>query len=205
MGWFNLSSEEAADEYYRSKSKYQNAANQRYMAKRAEENCRTEVKNAKAEIKACKSEKINFEKRIEDIKKIVGALDGSQSGGSVMGMFGKNAPELISKVNNQANETDESYKTSIKCSDYAPASMVNSFRSKSIDEDSNTSGALTKFKNEIVRLENELANLKARMNSLSSTVSTLQSKIRAYSVEQMDWQRQMSSSAYEMCHYKRYM
>lgn len=199
MGWFNPSSQEATDEYYYSKRRYTNAANQRQAAKNAQENCRGEVKQAKAEIKACKKDKINFEKRIADIKKIVGSLEGSGSSA------GCNAPDLVSKVNSSADETDQSYKTSIKCSDYAPASMVDSFRSKSIDEDSNTSGALAKFKNEIIRLQQELEALKARMNNLSSTVNDLQAKIRAYSVEQMNWQREMNISAYDMNHYKRYM
>lgn len=205
MSWYNPSQDEAAEEYYSSKRRYTNAANQRNAAKKAAENCCAEKSQAISEIKACKSEKLNFEKRIEDIRCIIGALDGSQSGGILIGAIGTDVPGIISRFNECAGKADASYKESMKCSDMTAASIQEVFKSKSVEEDVHTSDALAKFKAELARLQQAVADLQAQINSLSSTVDELTSKINSYNAEQMNWRKVMVSSAYEMNHYKGYM
>ena len=61
MSWYNPSQDEAAEEYYSSKSKYNNAANQRAAAMRAADGCSMERTQALSAINSCMSDKLNFE------------------------------------------------------------------------------------------------------------------------------------------------
>lgn len=203
MSWYNPSQDEAADEYYSSKSRYTNAANQRYAAARAAESCCAEKASALAAIGSCQSDKINFEKRIEDIRQIVAALEGG--GGSLVSAIGADIPTLISKFNNSAMKTDESYSGSIFCKDIKPISICGIFENKRVCDDPFLSVALEQFKNEITRLENALRDLETQMNNLSNMVNELTSKINMYNAEQADCRRIMVSSAFEMNHFKLYM
>ena len=88
MSWYNPSQDEAAEEYYASKSRYANAANQRASAAKAAENCSYEKSQALSAIESCKNDKLNFEKRIEDIQTIIGAMEGSGGGSSLISAMG---------------------------------------------------------------------------------------------------------------------
>lgn len=201
MSWYNPSQDEAADEYYSSKSRYNNAANQRCAAMRAAENCCAERASALSAIDSCISDKINFEKRMEDIRAIIGAIEGS-SGGCVIG---SSIPEVISIFNEFAKKNDESYKGGIKSPDILAASIFEVFKGKSVDEDPHLSDALQKFKDELARLEKAISELQAQMNSLSDLISDLSSKINMFNVESANWRKVMISSAFEMNHFKGYM
>ena len=204
MSWYNPSQDEAADEYYSSKSRYTNAANQRYAAERAAENCCAEKVQAQRAIASCMSDKINFETRIEDIRTIIGALDGSASG-VLVSLLGADIPSLITKFNSAAQQTGDSYKGSMKCPDIVAASIADIFRGKSVEEDSWLSDALQKFRDEVARLQQALQDLQNQINALEATVNDLTSKINMYNAEQADWRRVMMSSAFEMNHYRAYM
>ena len=204
MSWYNPSQDEVADEYYSSKSRYTNAANQRYAAERAAENCCAEKAQAQRAIASCMSDKINFEKRIEDIRTIIGALDGSASG-VLVSLLGADIPSLITKFNSAAQQTGESYKGSMKCLDIAAASIADIFRGKTVEEDAWLSDALQKFRDEMARLQQALQDLQNQINALEATVTDLTSKINMYNAEQADWRKVMMSSAFEMNHYRSYM
>lgn len=203
MSWYNPSQDEAADEYYSSKSRYNNAANQRCAAMRAAENCCAERASAESAINSFASDKINFEKRMEDIQAIIGAIEGSSGGGCVIGS--NTIPDVISLFNEVAKKTDESYKGGIKSPDILAASIFEIFKGKSVDEDPHLSDALQKFKDELARLEQAIRDLQAQMNSLSDLVSNLSSQINMFNVESADWRKVMISSAFEMNHFKGYM
>lgn len=205
MSWYNPSQDEAAEEYYSSKSRYNNAANQRYAATRAAENCLAEKAQVQNAIQSCMSDKINFERRIEDIRSIIGVISGT-TGGAMFGILsGMNLPEVITSFNNHAQKTDESFKGSMKCSDILAASIFEVFKSKSVEEDSNMSDALQQFKNELARLEQAVRDLQAQMDSLSNLVNELSSKVNMFNAEAMNWRKVMVSSAFEMNHYRGYM
>ena len=203
MSWYNPSQDEAADEYYSSKSRYTNAANQRCAAARAAENCCAEKSQALNAINSCQNDKLNFERRIEDIRQIVYALEGGS--GSLVSAIGADIPTLISRFNKSVEQTDSSYKGSIFCRDIKPISWCSIFQNKNVGDDSLLSGALEMFKNEITRLENALKDLETQMNNLTNMVNELTSKINMYNVEQANWRKVMVSSAFEMNHFKLYM
>lgn len=205
MSWYNPSQDEAADEYYSSKSRYANAANQRYSAMRAAEDCYAEKAQALATIDSCMSEKLNFERRIEDIRIIVSALEGSGGGNSLINAMGADLPSIISKFNTSAQQTDMSYQGSMKCHDIKPASLFDIFKGKSVTEDSLLSSALDMFKNEITRLEEALQNLETQINNLTNLTDELTSKINMYNAEQISCRRIMINCAFEMNHFRLYM
>lgn len=204
MSWNNPSPEEASNAYYSSKSRYSNAASQRQAAARAESNAAAERSKAQREIAACQTDKLNFEKRIEDIRHIVAALDGTGTG-PLVASIGSDIPALIAGLNSSVQETDGAFRSSIVCPDIPAAQFYEIMRSKSVGDDSFLSDALQKFRNEIARLQQALAALAAKINSLNAIVSDLNVKIRNYQAAQADWGRVMQSSAYDMNHYRSYM
>ena len=205
MSWYNPSQDEAAEEYYASKSRYANAANQRASAAKAAENCSYEKSQALSAIESCKNDKLNFEKRIEDIQTIIGAMEGSSGGSSLISAMGADLPTILNQFNDSAQQTDTSYQGSIKCSDFIAASFLNVFKDKGVIEDTLLSGSLEMFRNEVQRLQEALQNLEQQMNQLGGLVGELTSKINMYQVEQADWRKVMVSSAFEMNHFKNYM
>lgn len=205
MSWYNPSQDEAADEYYLSKSRYTNAANQRYAAARASESCCAEKTQALTAINSCMNEKLNFERRIEDIRTIVGAIEGSGSGSSLISAMGADLPSLIEKFNTSVQQTDSSYQGSMKCPDIRPVNLFDVFKNDPVIKDHLLSDSLQMFKNEIIRLEEALENLRVQMDNLTNLVNELTSKINMYNAEQADCRRIMVSSAFEMNHFKLYM
>lgn len=205
MSWYNPSQDEAAEEYYASKSRYANAANQRASAAKAVENCSYEKSQALSAIESCKNDKLNFEKRIEDIQTIIGAMEGSGGGSSLISVMGADLPTILNQFNDSAQQTDTSYQGSIKCPDFIAASFLDVFKNKGVIEDTLLSGSLEMFRNEMQRLQEALQNLEQQMNQLSGLIGELTSKINMYQVEQADWRKVMVSSAFEMNHFKNYM
>lgn len=205
MSWYNPSQDEAAEEYYASKSRYANAANQRASAAKAAENCYYEKSQALSAIESCKNDKLNFEKRIEDIQTIIGAMEGSGGGSSLISAMGADLPTILNQFNDSAQQTDSSYQGSIKCPDFIAASFLDVFKNKGVIEDTLLSGSLEMFRNEMQRLQEALQNLEQQMDQLSGLVGELTSKINMYQVEQADWRKVMVSSAFEMNHFKNYM
>lgn len=136
---------------------------------------------------------------------IIAVLEGSGGAGILGSAIGASIPEVISVFNSTAQETDTSYKDSMRCPDITATSILDVFKSKSVDEDSHLSGALQKFKNEVARLEQAIRDLEAQINSLTNTVNELTSKINMYNIEQSDCKRIMANCAFEMNHFKPYM
>jgi len=128
MSWYNPSQDEAADEYYASKSRYMNVANQRNSSVRAAIACTMEKAAVAGIINTCTSQKLNFEKRIEDIRTIVGAMEGNGGGNILISSMGGDLPNIIFAFNTSAEEADISYRESIKCSDITPANLLYIFR-----------------------------------------------------------------------------
>ena len=148
---------------------------------------------------------MNFEKRIEDIQTIIGAMEGSGGGSSLISAMGADLPTILNQFNDSAQQTDGSYQGSIKCPDFTAASFLNVFKNKGVIEDTLLSGSLEMFRNEVQRLQEALQNLEQQINQLSGLVGELTSKINLYQMEQADWRKVMVSSAFEMNHFKNYM
>ncbi len=199
MSWFNPEPQEAYDLYCYNKNRYLDAAESRAASVRQERQCVYEKQQAQKTISNCKSEKTNFEKRIKGIDQIIKMLE--QEGG----LFSVSVPSTISTANKKASQTDTSFKGCIKSDGVTAANMGDVIGVKSVAEELHSSSALTKLKNEKARLEKSVEELNSTISNLNEQISRLTSQIRVCDAEQADLQRVMSSSSYEMSHYRRYM
>lgn len=194
MSWSNPSLDEATEAYSYHKNLYYNAASQREASIRQENRYISERNAAKSQMSDLSSQKLNFEKRLEGIKRIIKMLENS---GSV--------PSSISKVVRTVKKTDESFRTAIKFDNGLVVSIEDAFKTKSVEEDGNSASALQAYKNEKTTLEQNIENLKRQIASLSEQISSLTSQINACNSLQSSLKRTMNSSAYEMNHYRKYM
>ena len=200
MSWSNPSPDEATDAYYSARNRYYNAANQKSASERQEQGYISERNSARNQISSINTQRINFEKRLEGIEKIIKMLEGNG------GWFTTNVPNTITQANKTLKSADESYRSSIRVTGGAPAaSLETTFNVKTVEGDTNSASALDKFKSEKARLEAEIAELKRRLASLNDLVNTLNGKINNCNAIQDSLRRTMNSSIYDMNHYRQYM
>lgn len=198
--WYNPSPDEASDAYYYYKNKYNNAANQKRASESQERSYVSQKSTAKSQLSSAKSQKINFEKRLQGIKDIIGMLEGRG------GWFSTDVPGEIDKATKNLSKTEDSFRKSIvREGATAPKSLEDALEIKTVEGHQRSASALQQFKNEKVRLEQEIANLKAKINNLESTISSLTSKINSCNMTQAYLQSSMNSYAYDMNHYRSYM
>jgi len=200
MSWYNPSQEEATEAYAYYQNKYYNAASQRNASMRQEQTYISQKSAATTKMNDLSAQKLNFEKRLEGIIKIIKMLEGSG------GWFATNVPSAISKATSTIQKTDTSYKRSIRMTGgVAAASLETAFAVKTVEGDHRSASALQAYKSEKTRLEQSIADLKSQIASLSSQISTLSKQISACSAAQASYKNTMNSSAYEMNHYRKYM
>ena len=198
MSWANPSPSEAEEQYSYYKNKYNNAAQQKRSSEIQEQNYISERSADVNKISSLRSDKINFEKRAEGIGKIIKMLEGA----SIL----NDVPSVISKAVKKLDETESSYRNSIRLSGgVAAASLATAFETRTVEADNNSANALQAYRNEKARLEQEIANLKSQIASLESAVAALTSKIAACNATQASLRVSMNSSAFEMNHYRKYM
>ena len=183
--------------YYASRNRYIKAANQLDSTKKALKSCRAEKTKALSDISSCRSNKLNFEQRIEDIKSIIAVIEGTSVSGILGSVLGVTVPESISSFNKMAQETDQSYRESIRCGDIASACVHEVFRSLTVEEDGNLSNALQGLKNEVTRIEQALR--------LYNRIDELTSQINSYNIDVSHCHREVLSSSFEMAHFRKYM
>lgn len=200
MSWYNPTYDEAEDAYYYYKKKYYDAAEKKQSLKRDEQNYFLERNTKTSEISSLSFQKLNFEKRLEGIARIIKMLEGNA------GWFSTNVPAAISKVVSSLSNTEASYTNSIKVlGGAACASLENAFETKSIENDSHSASALQQYKSEKAKLEQELSNLKSRIAALSEEITSLTNQINSCISTQASLQSSMYSFAYEMNHYKKFI
>ena len=197
--WNNPSEEEAEEAYAYYKSKYNSAASQKRSSERLEQTYVSEKKNAVSQRNQLREQKLDFEDRLEGIKKIIEMLEGRG------GWFTANVPDTITKVQRSLKTADSSFRSCVKLTGgVSAASMETAFAVKTVEADSRSASALQEFRRERDRLEGEILELNRRINSLSDQISSLTSKINSCNSEQSSLQRSMNSFAYDMNHYKKY-
>ena len=200
MSWFNPSQEEATEAYEYYQSRYYAAASERNASIRQEQELASQKSAASAMMNDLSTQKLNFEKRLEGIVKIIRMLDGSG------GWFSENVPDTISKAMSSIQKTDASYRKSIRMTGgMAAASLESAFRTKTVEADPRSASALQSYRAEKARLEQSIADLKNQIASLSSQISSLSRQISACSAAQASCKNAMNTSAYEMNHYRKYM
>lgn len=194
MSWSNPSVDEAIENYSYYKNQYYNASSQREASIRQENGYIAERNAVKNQMNDLSFQKLNLERRLEGITRIIGMLEG----------FGS-VPSSISKVTRIIKDTDESFRAAIRLDNNSSVSLEDAFRTKSVEEDANSAAAYQTYKNEKVSLEQKIENIKGQISSLSEQISTLTSQINACNSLQASLKRTMNSSAYEMNHYRKYM
>lgn len=200
MSWYNPSQEEAEEAYSYYRNKYYNAASQRSVSMKQEQSYISQKNAAATKMKDLSAQKINFEKRLEGIIKIIKMLEGSS------GWFSTNVPSAISKATSTILKTDTSYKQCIRMTGgVAAASLETAFSIKTVEGDYRSASALQAYKNEKTRLEQSISDLKSQISSLSNQISILSRQISACNATQASCRNIMNSSAYEMNHYRKYM
>lgn len=190
---------EAADEYAYYKYKYSNAAEQKYASERQEEAYYEQKNAAASQLSDATSRKLNFEKRLEGIGNIIKMMEG---GG---GLFSTDVPGAISKTASKLQDADRSYKSCIRDTTTAAASLEAAFETKTVEGDANSSSALQQFRAEKTRLEQALEEIRSQIASLSSTISSLNSMISSCDSYQSYLRSVMNNCTCEMDYYRRYM
>ncbi len=180
-----------ADDYRQmknsAKKKYTEAYAQREAYRRQEADCRAAQKVAQQNWITGNMQKINFEKRIQDIERIVRMIEDMD--------------RQISNANQKAQETDEAYSKCIHCDGYSSASFADTFKVKSVHEDSDIVSAIDKLKNEKARLERELENLRKEIAANQQMVFDLQKQINTCAVGSAQCSARMATKSFEMSYY----
>lgn len=200
MSWANPSPSEAAEMYSYYKHKYEDAANQKRASERLESSYVSQKNSAVSQLNAASSQRVNLEKRLEGVEKIIKMLEGSG------GWFTSSVPEAIDKAKSKLKQADSSYRRSIRViGGTTAASIETAFAIKSVEEDPNSANALSEFKKERTRIEQAITELQSQINNLSSLISSLTSSINACNQTQASLQSAMNSYAYDMNHYHGFM
>lgn len=200
MSWANPSPSEAAEMYSYYKHKYEDAANQKRTSERLESSYVSQKNSAVSQLNAASSQRVNLEKRLEGIEKIIKMLEGSG------GWFTSSVPEAIDKAKSKLKQADSSYRSSIRViGGTTSASIDSAFAIKTVEEDPNSANALSEFKKERTRIEQAITELQSQINNLSSLISSLTGSINACNQTQASLQSAMNSYAYDMNHYHGFM
>ena len=157
----------------RNEEKMNEAAAERKMYAQQADACRVARNKSCDNIARATSQKINFEKRIQDIIRIIKLL--------------KDMDTLVSEANKRASQTDNSYSNCIKCfgSDIQIAKFAEVFKLKSVSEDLDISNAIDKLEKEKKRLENEVESLNNSIKANEQNVLNLQKQIAVCDINQM--------------------
>lgn len=200
MSWpWNYPSESEAEEacdYY--KRKYENAAYELRTAERKQQEYNSQKSSAVSQKNSKLEKKLNFEKRLEGIERIIAMLEGTG------GLFVENVPETIRKAQKSLAKTDESFRASIRLSGGNPApSFEDAFETKTVEADAHTAAALQAFKMEKNRLQQEIADLNAQISSLSDLIDSLNRKINSCIDYQAEMRSRMNNFAFDLRHYRK--
>ena len=190
---------DAYEMYSYYKRKYNNASSQKSTSERKEEEYRTSKSRAESDLKDSKKEKLNLEKRLEGVRKIIAMMEGTG------GLLSKNIPDKIQKSNKSSDESGVNFKGCIKCTGVASADVAQKFHSDKVHENVHSSNALTAFETEERRLVNAIAEIERQINQLNSKIETLKTQINRCNNEQSELKRSMNQYSSEMRYYKNRM
>ena len=200
MEWpWNYPSENEAEEacdYYQKK--YEDAAWNLRAAERDHQEYRSQKSAAVSKRDNLSEQKMNFEKRMEGIERIIAILEGTG------GMFTENAPEAIRKAQKSLTKTDESFRSSIRLTGGgSAASFETAFETKSVEADEHTESALQAFKREKNHLEQKIDDLRTQISRLSDLIDDLNRKMSACLEFQAEMRYRMNSFAFDLRHYQK--
>ena len=146
-----------------------------------------------------RSSKINFEKKIDQIKSIIEVFEKSSELAGILSI-----PDIIRKFNADIKETDISYSESIKCSGCTAATFT-IYKDAEVETDKFLSEALRYFKEELIRLEGAVEELNTEMKKINNYIEILKKDISMYDDRRIDSFKNMINNAYFAREYKRKM
>lgn len=197
--WSNPSQDEALEAYTYYKGKYEDAATQKRASEQQEQSYIAERNTANCQITALSAEKINLEKRVQGIEKIIRMLEGTGN------IFSVDVPAAIDRAKKTLSRADDSLRKSMRLSGGGTAaSLETAFALKTVEENAHSASALLAFKAEKERLEQAIEEMHAQLANLESLVESLTGKINTCNLSQEALQSSMSSYAYDMNHYKKF-
>lgn len=160
-----MTPEQGKELYYLYKSRYETAVINKRKAE-AEMERNTLQKNRAIEIKNSDVfQKSNLEERLGQVKDIITKLT-------------EIIPEKIIASNNIAQKAGDCYLSTITCNDIVLSNIGVVFKTKSIEEDNNSSLALIECKTEQKRIEGEILQLTEEIKRLNSAIDQYNSNIR---------------------------
>ena len=194
MRWNNCSKEEARDAYDSAKSRLQNAADQYIHNKYTMDTLAGERSSAQTKLNNANGQKVNFEKRIADIERIIQKL-------------GSNGPveEAINTSNDRAQKFEDSYNDLIQCTGMNTPQIAKAFHTPSVEENAYSAAAVAECKKVKANLEQAVADLNNQLNAMEDEVNRLTSQMNSLAGVQADLSKTMASSSYEMNHFKNRM
>lgn len=197
--WFDPSPQQAEEAYSYYRNKYNSAATQKRASERQEQNYASEKRAAVNNRSTLSAQKINLEKRLEGIERIIKMLTGTG------GWFTANVPEAISKAEKSLSQADSSFRSSIKLEGGGlSANLETVFSTKTVEADTRTASALQAFRTEKARLEQQISDLNTQIANLTEQINSLTKQINACNYTQASLRANMSAYAYDMNHYKKY-
>lgn len=192
MKWNNCSPEEAQEAYDSAKSKLNNAADQYVQTRNAMNSLQSERSRAKAKSDTVNNQKINFEKRIEDIERIIQ-------------MLGENGPvaEAISDSNKWAQSVQDNFNKQVLCTGISSPEIARAFRTPTVEENADSQAAVAELKKVKARLEQAVADLNSQLNAMDEEMAKLNSQMNSLASTQSDLAKTMARYSFEMNHYKK--
>jgi predicted nucleic acid-binding Zn-ribbon protein len=151
----------AEENYYYYKGKCEDA----YMDKQ----------RAKSEVSNCRSQALNFEKRLEGIRKLISMLEDDSSSSGVA--------FSVDRANSKLDSTDGSFRECIQCKGVPCADLNAAFKVPSVVDEPNSMRALELLKREEAYLDQSLRELDQKINRLYDDIDSLTQSINYYSYE----------------------
>lgn len=159
--------------YYRQKR--DTAASVKSTAESRQNEYTAQKKQAERERKDSNSTKINLEKRLEGVRKILGMMNGSG------GFFSENVPERIVDAVRKAADAGTDFNGCIRCTGITAANLGEKFTSENVGSNTHTANALAAFRAEETRLVNLIEEIKRQISRLDSQIEVLKSNISSCS------------------------
>lgn len=189
----------AEELYYTYRKKYREAVDDVYFLEKKLEEKNNERNTAENMKDSYRSSKINFEKKIDQIKSIIEVFEKSSELAGILSI-----PDIIRKFNADIKETDISYSESIKCSGCTAATFT-IYKDAEVETDKFLSEALRYFKEELIRLEGAVEELNTEMKKINNYIEILKKDISMYDDRRIDSFKNMINNAYFAREYKRKM
>jgi len=199
MSYWDPSSEEAYNEYYYNKRKYEQAYAQKKSLDRQKDNITYQQSWQKNNINNLKNDKLNFEKRLKGLEDIISKLE---SGG---GLFSKSVPEAISDTERPLTDTVESYRQSITSNGIKQGDIYSSFKVKSVTAHYASNNALNIYKRKYNELQTAIVNVNRSIDAAEEEIKNLTNRINDINDMQRQLNYNMNNYSQNMNHYRKYI